>query len=44
MLVFEDKRDYDLVAEYIIVQGGKVEIGTKDEPFLHRVTVTLARS
>ena len=40
MLVF-DRKDLNLDASYILVQGGTMEIGTEDDPFLQQVTITL---
>jgi hypothetical protein len=39
-LVF-DRRDLDLTADYIWVNGGRLEIGTEEEPFEQKVTITL---
>lgn len=41
LLVFADTVDVTLDAEYILVQGGKMEIGTKDRPHTHKVVITL---
>ena len=41
LLVFADTVDVTLDAEYILVQGGKMEIGTKDQPHTHNVVITL---
>ena len=40
MMVF-DRRDINLDASYILVQGGTLEIGTEDDPFLNTTTITL---
>jgi hypothetical protein len=40
MLVF-DRQDLNLDASYILVQGGVMEVGTEDEPFLQQATITL---
>eukprot|EP00040_Diaphanoeca_grandis_P004673 m.29668 g.29668 ORF g.29668 m.29668 type:complete len:4542 (+) comp16144_c0_seq1:223-13848(+) len=40
MMVF-DRMDLNLDASYILVQGGHLEIGTEDEPFLNTTTITL---
>lgn len=40
MLVF-DRKNLNLDASYILVQGGVMEIGTEDDPFLHTATITL---
>jgi hypothetical protein len=39
-LVF-DRRYLELHAEYIWVQGGLLEVGTENEPFTHKATITL---
>jgi hypothetical protein len=39
-LVF-DRKNINLDASYILVQGGLMEIGTEDEPFEQQVTITL---
>ena len=41
-LVFEDSQDVALHAEYIIlVNGGRLQVGTETEPFQHRAVVNL---
>eukprot|EP00048_Salpingoeca_helianthica_P015090 m.224971 g.224971 ORF g.224971 m.224971 type:complete len:4030 (+) comp16594_c0_seq1:296-12385(+) len=39
-LVF-DRKDLALNASYIFIPGGKMQVGTEDEPFLQRATITL---
>lgn len=39
-LVF-DRKDLELHAEYIWVQGGLLEVGTEQEPFMNKATITL---
>lgn len=39
-LIF-DRKDLNLDATYIFVQGGVMEVGTEDEPFLQRAVITL---
>jgi len=39
-LIF-DRKDLAVNATYIFVPGGKMEIGTEDEPFLQKATITL---
>jgi hypothetical protein len=39
-LVF-DRRDINLDASYIFVQGGLLEVGTEADPFLNQTTITL---
>eukprot|EP00051_Salpingoeca_urceolata_P019992 m.295984 g.295984 ORF g.295984 m.295984 type:complete len:3942 (+) comp19518_c0_seq1:299-12124(+) len=39
-LVF-DRKDIDFCAHYILVQGGTLEVGTEEEPFLQRAVITL---
>ena len=39
-LVF-DRQDLNLDATYILVQGGVFEVGTEDEPFMNKATITL---
>ena len=41
VFVFHDSQDLVLDAEYISVEGGKMEIGTEAEPFRHKATITL---
>jgi hypothetical protein len=31
----------DLSAEYIIINGGRLQIGTETEPYLNQATITL---
>ena len=40
-LIFEDTCDISLQAKYIVINGGYLQIGTEDEPFLHEATITL---
>jgi len=39
--VIFDRRDLTLDATYVWVNGGRLEVGTEAEPFLHRATITL---
>ncbi len=39
-LVF-DRQDLSMNASYIFVNGGKMQIGTEEEPFLNKVVITL---
>ena len=40
-LIFEDTSNVSLQAKYIVINGGYLQIGTGDEPFLHEATITL---
>lgn len=41
-LIFEDSQDVSLNAEYIvIVNGGRLQVGTQAEPFQHRGVITM---
>ena len=40
-VVFADEKDLTFDAHVIMVNGGSWTIGTSDQPFLHRVTITL---
>ncbi len=41
-LTFDDYQDVSLSAEYILlVDGGRLEIGTPDRPFQHRAVITM---
>ena len=40
-LVFEDEQDIHLRAKYIFINNGRLQIGTEDEPFIHKATITL---
>ena len=40
-LIFEDSLDISLQAKYIVVNGGYMQIGTEENPFLHKATITL---
>ncbi|MEF2277813.1 G8 domain-containing protein [Deinococcus sp. YIM 134068] len=40
-LVFEDGADRELRTDWIMVHGGRLEIGTEAQPFTHRATITL---
>jgi hypothetical protein len=41
-LTFEDSQDVALNAEYIIlVNGGRLQVGTESEPFQHRAVITI---
>ena len=40
VFVFDDI-DVELNVEYMLVQGGKLEVGTEDHPFTHQANITL---
>jgi cell migration-inducing and hyaluronan-binding protein len=40
-LVFADTQDVGLDTEWIYVSGGELQIGTADNPFRHKATITL---
>ena len=40
-LIFEDEQDINLTARYIVINGGKLQIGTQDNHFMHRAEITL---
>ena len=40
-LIFEDEQDVHLQAKYIFINNGKLQIGTEQNPFTHRATITL---
>lgn len=40
-LYFDNTRDVSLDAFYIFVNGGLLQVGTADEPFVHNATITL---
>jgi hypothetical protein len=41
-LIFDDNQDVSLNVEYlIIVNGGLLQIGTKDNPFQHKAVITM---
>lgn len=41
-LEFDDTRDYNMTATYILIQGGRLIIGqSEDEPFTHNVHIIL---
>ena len=40
-LIFEDSLDISLNAKYIVVNGGYMQIGTEENPFLHKAIITL---
>jgi hypothetical protein len=41
-LIFDDNQDVSLNAEYIIISdAGKLQIGTKEQPFTHKATITM---
>ena len=41
-LIFDDMQDVSLQAEYIIItNGGRLQIGTEQQPFTHKATVTM---
>lgn len=39
--LYFDRRNIQLEASYINVQGGYMEIGTEDQPFIHNATIVL---
>jgi len=41
-LIFDDNQDVSLNVEYIIiVDGGLLQIGTKENPFQHKAVITM---
>ena len=36
-----DRKDLSMDASYVMIQGGTMEVGTEDDPFTHRATITL---
>ena len=41
-LIFDDNQDVHLNAEYIIIcDGGSLQVGTKEKPFMHKATITM---
>ena len=40
-LTFADERDLSLTTDWIYLPGGQLEIGTEDDPFEHKATITL---
>jgi len=41
-LIFEDLRDVELTAEYIVITNGShLQVGTETNPFQHRAVITL---
>ena len=41
-LIFDDNQDVSLSVEYIIISdGGKFQVGTKQNPFLHKAIITM---
>lgn len=41
-LIFDDYQDVNLNAEYILItDGGTLQIGTENQPFLHDATVVI---
>ena len=40
-LIFEDSVDISLNVKYLVINGGYMQIGTEDNPFLHKATITL---
>jgi hypothetical protein len=40
-LYFDQNKDLDLAAEYIIINGGKLQVGTEKDPYLRQGTITL---
>ena len=41
-LIFDDRQDIHLPLEYrLIINGGRLQIGTASQPFQHRATITL---
>ncbi|MDP6772138.1 MAG: G8 domain-containing protein [Anaerolineales bacterium] len=39
-LIFDDTADYTLDAEYIMVNGGHLIMGTEDNPHTHKLVLT----
>jgi plastocyanin len=40
-LIFDDNQDIHLQAKYILILRGKLQVGTEEEPFMHRAVITL---
>ena len=41
-LIFDDNQDVSLNAEYILIlDGGKLQIGTEEKPFVNKATITM---
>ena len=40
-LIFDDSQDINLDLQYILIRGGRLQIGTKSAPFIHKATITL---
>lgn len=41
-LIFDDSQDVSLNVEYLLIlDGGKLEVGTEDMPFTHDATITM---
>jgi len=41
-LIFDDQQDVHLRAEYIVISdGGKLQIGTREQPFQHHAQITM---
>ena len=41
-LIFDDNQDVELNVEYIIItDGGTFEVGTRQQPFQHKATITM---
>ena len=41
-MIFDDNQDVTLNAEYIIVtDGGTLQVGSKENPFNHKASITL---
>ena len=40
-LIFEDTQDIEMTLQYILVRGGRLQIGKKNAPFTHKATITL---
>lgn len=41
-LIFDDNQDVELNAEYIVIaEGGKLQVGTREKPFMHNAIITM---
>ena len=40
-LIFDDNQDIYLQSKYIFINGGRLQIGTSENPFMHKAVITL---
>lgn len=40
-LIFDDNQDVHLQSKYIFINGGRLQIGTEENPFMHKAIITL---